>query len=101
MHQRDWRHITEVTRRSIFDALRVGKHFWAGKLGEVEFLSRMFDLSSLPSGDSRHKDMAGDILRHRLWNPEVRWTPLAGQESERLKRESRRFQHPRPIRGVI
>ena len=70
MQQRDWRHITEITRRTIFDALRIGKHFWAGKLDEAEFLSRIFDLNSLPSGDPRHKDMAGDILRHRLWNPE-------------------------------
>lgn len=70
MQQRDWRHITDITRRTIFDALRVGRHPWSGKLDEVDFLSRIFDLASLPSYDSRHKDMAGDIMRHRLWNPE-------------------------------
>ncbi|MDT8350934.1 abortive infection family protein [Roseomonas mucosa] len=70
MKQRDWQHITEITRRTIFDALRVGGYQWAGKLDEVDFLSRIFDLASLPSGDSRHKDMAGDIARHRIWNPE-------------------------------
>ena len=70
MQQRDWRHITDLTRRTIFDALRVGKHFWAGKLDDADFLSRIFDLSSLPSYDSRHKDMAGDIFRHRVMNPE-------------------------------
>lgn len=70
MQQRDWHHITDLTRRTIFDALRVGKHFWAGKLDDADFLSRIFDLSSLPSYDSRHKDMAGDILRHRVMNPE-------------------------------
>lgn len=70
MQQRDWRHITDLTRRTIFDALRVGKHFWAGKLDDADFLSRIFDLSSLPSYDSRHKDMAGDIFRHRVINPE-------------------------------
>ena len=70
MQQRDWYHITELTRRSIFDALRLGKHFWAGKLDEAEFLSRLFDLGSLPSYDTRHKDMAGDIFRHRVMNPE-------------------------------
>ncbi len=31
----------------------------------------------------------------------LRWTPSAGQKSERLKRESRRFQLPLPIRGII
>lgn len=70
MKQRDWQHITEITRRTIFDALRVGRHQWTGKLDDVDFLSRIFDLASLPSGDSRHKDMAGDIARHRIWNPE-------------------------------
>jgi AbiJ N-terminal domain 3/Abortive infection C-terminus len=69
MQQRDWHHITELTRRTIFDALRVGKQFWAGKLGDADFLSRIFDLSSLPSNDNRHKDMAGDIARHRVMNP--------------------------------
>ena len=70
MQQRDWHHITNLTRQTIFDALRVGKHFWAGKLDDADFLSRIFDLSSLPSYDNRHKDMAGDILRHRVMNPE-------------------------------
>ena len=32
---------------------------------------------------------------------DVRWPPSAGQESERLKRESRRVQLPRPIRGIL
>ena len=70
MQQRDWHHITDLTRRTIFDALRVGRHFWAGKLDDADFLSRIFDLSSLPSRDSRHVDMAGDIFRHRVMNPE-------------------------------
>ena len=48
MQQRDWRHITDLTRRTIFDALRVGKHFWAGKLNDADFLSRIFDLSVCP-----------------------------------------------------
>lgn len=69
MQRYDRHHITDLTRRTIFDALRVGKHYWAGKLDDVDFLSRLFDLSSLPSRDSRHKDMAGDIWRHRIINP--------------------------------
>ncbi|WP_297493910.1 abortive infection family protein [Acidocella sp.] len=69
MQQRAWHHITDLTRRTIFDALRLGKHYWAGKLDDVEFLSRIFDLTSLPSNDNRHMDMAGDIARHRIMNP--------------------------------
>jgi hypothetical protein len=70
MQQRDQHDVTDLTRRTIFDALRVGKHSWAGKLDDVDFLSRLFDLSSLPSRDNRHKDMAGDVWRHRVINPE-------------------------------
>lgn len=70
MQKRDWHHVTNLTRRTIFDALRIGKYFWAGKLDDVEFLSRVFDLESLPSTDPRHADMSGDIWRHRIINPE-------------------------------
>jgi hypothetical protein len=70
MQKRDWHHVTNLTRRTIFDALRIGKHFWAGKLDDVEFLSRVFALESLPSTDPRHADMSGDIWRHRIINPE-------------------------------
>ena len=70
MKQRQWNHITEVTRRTIFDSLRLGKWSWAGKLDDVDFLARIYDLGSLPSTDSRHSDMAGDIWRHRIINPE-------------------------------
>ena len=35
---------------------------------EQEFLSRLFNLSMLPSTDDRFKDAAGDIWRHRVNN---------------------------------
>ena len=47
-----------------------GEAMLGGKLDDVDFLSRLFDLSSLPSRDSRHKDMAENIWRHRIINPE-------------------------------
>ena len=72
MPQLDRRNVTDLTRRTIFDALRVGKHFWAGKLDDAEFLSRIFDLNNLPSYDNRHKDMVGDIVRHRVMNEDWR-----------------------------
>lgn len=58
--------ITVVTRRNLFDELRLAEVNWAGRLGEVEFLSRIFDLSSLPSHDDRVADMAGDVFMHRV-----------------------------------
>ena len=60
--------ITEITRRDICDALTVENVDWAGRLEEQDFLSRIFDLSSLPSYDHRFKDAAGDIWQHRVLN---------------------------------
>ena len=43
--------ISEITRRNILDALRLQQVQWEGRLGESAFLSRVFDLSALPSVD--------------------------------------------------
>ncbi|WP_436792066.1 protein kinase domain-containing protein [Yinghuangia sp. YIM S10712] len=60
--------ITEVTRRRIFDALRLADLHWAGGLDDVDFLERIYALDQLPSGDSRFKTAAGDIIQHRFNN---------------------------------
>jgi hypothetical protein len=57
--------ISEITRRNIFDALRLRKVPWEGRLGESAFLSRIFDLTGLPSHDRRASDMLGDVVLHR------------------------------------
>lgn len=62
--------ITEITRRNIFDYLQVEGHWWAGRMEETDFLSRMFNLEQMPSSDSRFKNAAGDIWQHRINNPE-------------------------------
>jgi hypothetical protein len=61
--------ISQIARRDIVDAIVVEQINWAGRLEEPEFLSRIFDLSALPSTDSRFKDAAGDIWQHRINNP--------------------------------
>lgn len=61
--------VSEVARRNIIDGLKIEEVAWAGRLEEVEFLARIFDLSNLPSDDSRFEDAAGDIWQHRVNNP--------------------------------
>ena len=39
-----------------------------GKLDELDFLSRIYDLESMESYDSRFKDFKGDIIQHRYNN---------------------------------
>jgi hypothetical protein len=60
--------ITTLTRRNIFDSIAVEEINWAGRLEEPDFLSRIFDLSKMPSSDSRFKDIYGDIWQHRVNN---------------------------------
>ncbi len=61
--------ITEVTRRNIFDEIRLTNINWSGRLSETGFLSRVFDLRSLPSNDYRFNTMAEDVAHHREnWN---------------------------------
>ncbi len=61
--------VTEVTRRSIFDFLGISGIAWSGRLEETEFLSRLYDLTTLPSTDDRFKTALGDIRQHRNnWN---------------------------------
>lgn len=61
--------ISTITRRNIFDFIQVEGFWWSGRLEEVDFLSRMFDLDRMPSYDSRFSNAAGDIWQHRVNNP--------------------------------
>jgi hypothetical protein len=73
--QANWREvdgeISEVRRRNIFDGLRIDKVAWYGRLNDVEFLERLFDLKALPSLDSRFDTAAGDIWQHRINNEDM------------------------------
>lgn len=87
------RKITEVTRRDIVDILINGfidyetemredyyerqyfeevpielKMYYAGRLDEISFLNRLYNLKELPSTDSRFKDAEGDIRKHTIAN---------------------------------
>jgi hypothetical protein len=60
--------ISQITRQDIVDAIAVERINWSGRMEEPEFLSRLFNLASLPSDDYRFKDAAGDIWQHRVNN---------------------------------
>ncbi|MBA2398207.1 MAG: abortive infection family protein [Bradyrhizobium sp.] len=60
--------ISQITRRDIVDAIAVENLNWSGRLEEIEFLSRLYNLSTLPSTDGRFKDAAGDIWQHGVNN---------------------------------
>jgi len=60
--------ITEVTRRDIIDYLITNGISFSGRLDELEFLGRIWDLHSMPSTDSRFDDGYWDIWQHRINN---------------------------------
>lgn len=60
--------ISEVTRRAIIDHFELGQLSWAGRLNDDEFLSRLYDLTQLPSLDRRFSNAASDIHQHTVNN---------------------------------
>lgn len=60
--------ISIVARQSIFDEITLNKISWSGRLEEPDFLNRIFDLSKLPSYDSRYNNAYDDIHKHRIMN---------------------------------
>lgn len=61
--------ISKITRRAIFgilDTYMVTDFY--GRLNEVEFWERIFNLEKLPSTDSRYDNMKGDLRQHRINN---------------------------------
>ncbi|MES2701563.1 MAG: abortive infection family protein [Bacteroidota bacterium] len=58
--------ITSVTRRNIADELTATNLGYSGRLRESDFLNRLYDLSKMPSTDSRtaYNDAYKDIRQH-------------------------------------
>jgi len=75
--------LTEITRRDIRRALIREGISWCGDLEEPEFLSRLYNLSSLPSHDHRYGDAADDIWQHRVNNHD--WDDFWVFEDKRLQ----------------
>jgi hypothetical protein len=60
--------ISEVTRRDIIDYIIAKQIAWWGRMEEIPFLSRLYDLEKLPSLDSRFQTASRDIWQHRINN---------------------------------
>ena len=60
--------ISIIVRQAIFDEIMLNKISWSGRLEEPDFLNRIFDLSKMPSYDSRYDNAYDDIQKHRIMN---------------------------------
>lgn len=61
------RAITALTRKNLLDVFRAGISYH-GELSEIDFLSRLYDLETMPSTDRRFRSAAGDIHQHTVNN---------------------------------
>ena len=72
--------ITEITKRDILDIFRNGIDIWDffetrnvtylyfGRMDEIDFLKRLYDLKSMPSLDPRFSNAEDDIWQHTVNN---------------------------------
>lgn len=71
--------ISDVTKRDLYDLFNDGlqetglfaeviRYPYYGRLGELEFLERIYDLDSMPSSDSRYINAREDIIQHTINN---------------------------------
>ena len=59
--------VNKITRRAILEVLDTYMTTdFCGRLDEVEFWERVFNLEKLPSTDSRYPNMKGDLYQHRI-----------------------------------
>lgn len=92
--------ISEITKRDILDLFKNGidiPDFWEtkrvtynyfGRLEEIEFLKRLYDLKSMPSSDSRFSDAESDIWQHTINNDDYPFCWVFEDERFQLKNGS-------------
>lgn len=59
--------ITEVCRRNIVDTLLLQGYAFHGRLDDVTFLGRIWNLAMMPSTDYREPNLEADLRRHIGW----------------------------------
>lgn len=60
--------ISRKIRLNIFDGIEMENVYFGGRLDEVAFLSRLYDLTEMPSTDYRYTSADGDINQHCVFN---------------------------------
>lgn len=89
--------LSEITKRDIYELFRDGyiveDLFWTenveypyyGRLNEVEFLERLYDLKNMESNDPRQENAKGDIIRHTIANDDYPYCLVFQDERFGLK----------------
>jgi hypothetical protein len=92
--------ISEITKRDISDLFKNGidipdlwetqrvTYNYFGRLEEIEFLKRLYDLKSIPSLDLRFPDAEGDIWQHTVNNSDYPFCWVFEDERFQMKNGS-------------
>lgn len=68
--------LTQVTKSAILDRILLWDRPFHGRLDLISFLQRIWNLSQMPSTDSRFENAAGDIWQHMVRNNDWTWREL-------------------------
>lgn len=83
--------ITEITRSEIVDYLLLRKCPFHGNLDLMTFLKRVWNLSQMPSTDSRFENAEGDIWQHVVNNADWSYSDLLDNHLNLLSCEDETF----------
>lgn len=92
--------ITEITKRDVYELFRDGyieedffvtervEYPYYGRLEEIEFLERLYDLENMESNDPRHSNAKEDIIRHTINNDDFPYCWVFQDDRFELKKGS-------------
>jgi hypothetical protein len=83
--------ITEITRSEIVEYLLLRKEPFHGSLDLMSFLKRVWNLSQMPSTDSRFENAEGDIWQHTVNNSDWSYSELLNSRLNLLSCEDDTF----------
>lgn len=77
LYRSEQRAISELTRKDLFDFIRLSDGHYHGSIEEIDFLDRIYDLDEMPSEDGRstYNTARKDIFQHTVNNDdwETNW----------------------------
>jgi hypothetical protein len=83
--------ITKITRSEIIDKILLSGKAFHGRLDLITFLDKIWDLSKLPSTDSRFNDAKGDIWQHMVRNDDWSYSELLSSRLNLIDSDDKTF----------
>lgn len=85
--------ITKITRSEIIDKILLAEKAFHGRLDLISFLDKIWDLSNLPSTDSRFSDAKGDIWQHMVRNEDWSYSELLSSRLNLIDSDDKTFKN--------